>query len=110
MATSLQIMEVVGEVVGEHGELEIGVHLHARQDEADDLIRSAYAGGARRFDAAMGGLGGCPFAQDALVGNIPTETLLATLRDLEAPLPVLHPLGEVERDNFKIAREFGVAA
>jgi hydroxymethylglutaryl-CoA lyase len=110
VATSLQIMEVVGEVVGEHGELEIGVHLHARRDEADDRIRSAYAGGARRFDAAMGGLGGCPFAQDALVGNIPTETLLATLRDLEAPLPVLHPLGEVERDNSKIAREFGVTA
>jgi hydroxymethylglutaryl-CoA lyase len=108
VATSLQIMEVVGEVVGEHGELEIGVHLHARRDEADDRIRSAYAGGARRFDAAMGGLGGCPFAQDALVGNIPTETLLATLRDLEAPLPVLHPLGEVERDNSQIAREFGV--
>ena len=108
VATSLQIMEVVGEVVGEHGELEIGVHLHARRDEADDRIRSAYAGGARRFDAAMGGLGGCPFAQDALVGNIPTETLLATLRDLEAPLPVLHPLGEVERDNSHIAREFGV--
>ncbi len=106
-ATSLQIMEVVGEVVAEHEDLEIGVHLHARLDEADDRIRSAYAGGARRFDAAMGGLGGCPFAQDALVGNIPTETLLATLRDLDAPLPVFHALGEVQRANMQIAREFG---
>jgi hydroxymethylglutaryl-CoA lyase len=109
VATSLQIMEVVGEVVAEHEDLEIGVHLHARLDEADDRIRSAYAGGARRFDAAMGGLGGCPFAQDALVGNIPTETLLATLRDLEAPLPAFHALGEVQMANMQIANEFGVA-
>lgn len=107
MATSLQIMEVVGEVVGEHEELEIGVHLHARRDEADDRIRSAYAGGARRFDAAMGGLGGCPFAQDALVGNISTETLIATLRDLEAPMPVLHPLNDVIQENAHIAQKFG---
>ena len=109
VTTSLQLMEVVGEVVAEHEDLEIGVHLHARREDADDRIRAAYAGGARRFDGAMGGLGGCPFAQDTLVGNIATETLLATLRDLEAPLPVLHPLGEVERDNSQIAREFGVA-
>ena len=107
MATSLQIMEVVGEVVGEHEELEIGVHLHARRDEADDRIRSAYAGGARRFDAAMGGLGGCPFAQDALVGNISTEALIATLRDLEAPLPVLNPLNDVIQENAHIAQKFG---
>ena len=107
VATSLQIMEVVGEVVGEHEELEIGVHLHARRDEADDRIRSAYAGGARRFDAAMGGLGGCPFAQDALVGNISTEALIATLRDLEAPLPVLNPLNDVIQENAHIAQKFG---
>ena len=54
-----------------------------------------------------GGLGGCPFAQDALVGNIPTETLLATLRDLGAALPVLHGLDEVQRVNAQIAHEFG---
>ena len=106
-ATSLEIMEVVGEVVAEHEDLEIGVHLHARPEEADDRIRSAFAGGARRFDAAMGGLGGCPFAQDTMVGNIPTETLLATLQDLGAKLPAFHELGEVWKANAQIAREFG---
>jgi hydroxymethylglutaryl-CoA lyase len=110
VATSLQLMETVGEVVAEHGQLEVGVHLHARRDDADDLIRAAYAGGAKRFDGAMGGLGGCPFAQDSLVGNIPTETLIATLRDLGAPLPALQPLDEVERHNDKIAKDFGVLA
>jgi hydroxymethylglutaryl-CoA lyase len=106
-ATSFQILEVVGEVVGEHEDLEIGVHLHARPEDAADMIRSAYAGGARRFDAAMGGLGGCPFAQDSLVGNIATETLLATLQALDAPLPKLHALNEIIRDNTKIAHDFG---
>ena len=107
VATSLQLMEVVGEVVGEHEDLEIGVHLHARREDAEDRIRAAYAGGARRFDGAMGGLGGCPFAQDALVGNLPTETLLLTLKELGAALPMLHPMDEVLCANTQIAREFG---
>ena len=77
-----QIAEMVGEVVAEHEEIEIGVHLHARRGCGGGSREAAYAGGCRRFDAAIGGLGGCPFAQDALVGNIPTETLLAELKEL----------------------------
>jgi hydroxymethylglutaryl-CoA lyase len=107
VATSLQIMETVGEVVAEHSELEIGVHLHARPDEAEDRIKAAYAAGCRRFDAAMGGLGGCPFAQDELVGNIPTEILIAVLKELEVPLLEVEPLNELIRANEEIAREFG---
>jgi hydroxymethylglutaryl-CoA lyase len=107
VATDLELMEVVGEVVGEHEDLEIGVHLHARPEDAAEMIRSAYAGGARRFDGAMGGLGGCPFAQDSLVGNIATETLIDVLTELDAGVPVLRPLREVGRANSEIAREFG---
>jgi len=103
------LMEVVGEVVGEHEDLEIGVHLHARPEDAAGMIRSAYAGGARRFDAAMGGLGGCPFAQDSLVGNIATETLIDVLTQLDAEVPVMRPLHAVGRANADIAREFGEA-
>jgi hydroxymethylglutaryl-CoA lyase len=106
-ATSLQVMEVVGEVVAEHAELEIGVHLHARRDAAADRVKAAFAGGCRRFDAAMGGLGGCPFAQDELVGNLPTETLLEALHELKLGPPRLHGLYEIERENAQIAREFG---
>ena len=43
--------------------------------------------GCRRFDAAIGGLGGCPFAQDELVGNLPTDELLAALQELGVGLP-----------------------
>ncbi len=59
--------------------LEIGVHLHSRPDGAAAKVLAAYESGCRRFDGALTGLGGCPFAGDQLVGNIPTETVLTTL-------------------------------
>ena len=59
--------------------LEIGVHLHSRPDGAAAKVLAAYEAGCRRFDGALTGLGGCPFAGDQLVGNIPTETVLTTL-------------------------------
>lgn len=106
VATSLQILETVGEVIAEHNDLEIGVHLHADPRSAADRIQSAYAGGCRRFDTAIGGLGGCPFAQDALVGNISTETLLRVLRDLDVPQHELHSLDEVIAMNQEITDSF----
>jgi hydroxymethylglutaryl-CoA lyase len=42
-------------------------------------VLAAYEAGCRRFDSALTGLGGCPFASDELVGNIPTESVLAAL-------------------------------
>jgi hydroxymethylglutaryl-CoA lyase len=64
--------------------VELGVHLHSRPDTAEQKINAAYAAGCRRFDSAMTGLGGCPFAGDDLVGNIPTESVLAALTKLGA--------------------------
>jgi len=60
--------------------VELGVHLHSRVDEAEEKVLAAYEAGCRRFDSALTGLGGCPFAGDDLVGNIPTEQVLAALR------------------------------
>ncbi|HWF37570.1 MAG TPA: hypothetical protein VG322_03565 [Candidatus Acidoferrales bacterium] len=59
--------------------VELGVHLHSRPDRAAEKVLAAYNAGCRRFDGALTGLGGCPFAGDELVGNMPTETILATL-------------------------------
>ena len=59
--------------------VEIGVHLHSRPESAAEKVLAAYEAGCRRFDSALTGLGGCPFAGDALVGNIPTEVVLTTL-------------------------------
>ena len=60
--------------------IELGVHLHSRPENAEEKILAAYEAGCRRFDSALTGLGGCPFAGDNLVGNIPTEDVLAALR------------------------------
>jgi hydroxymethylglutaryl-CoA lyase len=95
LAAPDQIAQTVAAVIAAHRGIEIGVHLHARRSEAAALVRAAYDAGCRRFDAAIGGLGGCPFAQDEMVGNLPTEMLLAALTDCGAPLPKLGPLDEL---------------
>jgi hydroxymethylglutaryl-CoA lyase len=60
--------------------IELGVHVHSRPENAEAKILAAYEAGCRRFDSALTGLGGCPFAGDNLVGNIATEQVLAALR------------------------------
>jgi hydroxymethylglutaryl-CoA lyase len=97
LATPSQVAETVARAIESSEGAQIGVHLHARRDEAAEKIRAAYQAGCRRFDSALGGLGGCPFAQDELVGNIPTEILLAALLSLGAALPALAPLDDLVR-------------
>jgi hydroxymethylglutaryl-CoA lyase len=60
--------------------IELGAHLHSRPETAEAKILAAYNAGCRRFDGALTGLGGCPFAGDDLVGNIRTEDILATIK------------------------------
>lgn len=107
LASPEQIAETLEAVLSAHSAIEIGVHLHARPGEAADRIRAAYTAGCRRYDAAIGGLGGCPFAQDMLIGNVPTEILLAVLSECGASLPRLGPLNEVIRANVEIAENYG---
>jgi hydroxymethylglutaryl-CoA lyase len=104
LASPEQINQVVSRVMKEYGYLEIGVHLHGRPEDAAAKIVAAYDAGCRRFDSAIGGLGGCPFAQDALVGNIPTEIAIQALRDRGAELPDLKPLDAL----LAAATEIGV--
>ena len=87
LATPEQIGTVLTAVLAMAEETEIGVHLHARPEDARAKVAAAYRAGCRRFDMALGGLGGCPFAQDALVGNLPTELALQELSELGAELP-----------------------
>ena len=109
LATPAQIEETVTCALEACDGAEIGVHLHARPQDAALKVRSAYRAGCRRFDAAIGGLGGCPFAQDALVGNIATETLIAELNRLGARLSQLQPLDELVSASAAIAMDFGTA-
>lgn len=56
--------------------LTIGVHLHASPSERQSKLAAAFRSGCRRYDGAIGGIGGCPMAQDALVGNMDTQDIL----------------------------------
>ena len=101
-----KIKEVVSAVIAEYGYLEIGVHLHSRPDQAAAKIIAAYEAGCRRFDSVIGGLGGCPFAQDDLVGNIATETVIETLRARGAQLPPLKSLDTLARASAEIGARY----
>jgi hydroxymethylglutaryl-CoA lyase len=70
--------------------MDLGVHLHSRPEGAANKIFAAWDAGCRRFDSALTGLGGCPFAGDDLVGNIPTEVVLTALAERGAALDIHH--------------------
>jgi len=107
LATPEQTSQLVSAVLSSQSELEIGVHLHARPEDAAAKVAAAYRAGCRRFDMAIGGLGGCPFAQDTLVGNIATELAIAELERLGAELPPLQPLDRLLAASHAIAEKFG---
>jgi hydroxymethylglutaryl-CoA lyase len=106
LAGPKQIGELVSAAISKYHFLEVGVHLHGRPDQAADKILAAYDAGCRRFDSALGGLGGCPFAQDQLVGNISTEILIEALQKKGAALPALKSLDVLLRASGAIGERY----
>ena len=106
LAGPAQIRDLVSAVISKYDYLEIGVHLHSRPDQAAEKVIAAYDAGCRRFDSAMGGMGGCPFAQDALVGNIATEKVVAALTVRGATLPALKPFDVLLRATAEIGTRY----
>jgi hydroxymethylglutaryl-CoA lyase len=106
LATPAQIGELVSAVLAKYDYLEIGVHLHSRPEQAVEKVLAAYDAGCRRFDSAIGGLGGCPFAQDSLVGNIATEKVIDALRQRGAELPELKPLDTLLRVSAEMGSRY----
>jgi hydroxymethylglutaryl-CoA lyase len=78
-------------------DVEFGAHLHTRPENAKELLDAAWGAGCRRFDGAIGGIGGCPMAKDDLTGNMPTEIIQAWLTDKKIPSPI-------QNDNFEQAQ------
>ena len=109
MASPEQISDLVDTVMAKYDYLEIGVHLHSRPEQADEKILAAYNASCRRFDSALAGLGGCPFAQDALVGNIPTEKVIEVLSQQGAELPHLKPLDSLLRATGGIGAKYSAS-
>ena len=104
MADATLIRQVLPAAMKSTNGCEIGVHLHSRPADAIGKVLSAYDAGCRRFDSAIGGLGGCPFAQDSLVGNIPTESVIAALKQRGVDFAL--KIDNVIQLNTKIAAEF----
>jgi hydroxymethylglutaryl-CoA lyase len=109
VADPQQIRSLLGAVLAAVPGIELGAHLHATPRQAAAKVAAAYQAGCRRLDMALGGLGGCPFAQDALVGNVATEAAIAELNQLGANLPRLRPLDELLAKAHSIAERFGEA-
>src|SRR3954469_9313792 len=110
LASADQIRDLISATIEKYGYLDIGTHLHSRPDLAAEKVLAAYDAGCRRFDSAIGGLGGCPFAQDALVGNIPTEIVIQTLKTRGANLPPIKSLDKVLALSADVAAEYSVTA
>lgn len=100
------VAEIVSSVIRQSTSSEIGVHLHSTRADAAGKILAAYDAGCRRFDSAIGGFGGCPFAQDDLVGNIPTEEVVRALERRGGELPIARALDSLVTLSSAIAQSF----
>jgi hydroxymethylglutaryl-CoA lyase len=84
-----KIAEIIGSVFQElntsYPHLEFGAHLHSASYNWLPKVRAAYKSGCKRFDVAIGGLGGCPMSGDMLVGNLATEYFVNFFRDQFQP-------------------------
>jgi hydroxymethylglutaryl-CoA lyase len=109
MASPEQVRSLLGAVLAAVPGIELGAHLHANPRDAAEKVAAAYQAGCRRLDMALGGHGGCPFAQDTLVGNVATEAAITELHQLGANLPRLQPLDELLAMARSIAERFGMA-
>jgi hydroxymethylglutaryl-CoA lyase len=108
LATPQQVGELLSTASSAHRDMEIGAHLHSTRAGAAEKIIAAYDAGCRRFDSAIGGLGGCPFAQDEMVGNIPTEIAVQALTARGANVPLKRPLDAVIQMSADIAKKHTV--
>jgi hydroxymethylglutaryl-CoA lyase len=109
LATPQQIHSLITAVLAAIPDVELGAHLHANPLLSGQKIEAAWLAGCRRLDTALGGQGGCPFAQDTLVGNVATETAIHELTRLGAVLPSLGPLDDLLTLGRSIADRFGHA-
>lgn len=81
-----QIRKLFTAMSAQYSNMEIGVHLHSNPATALEKIEAAYASGCKRFDGAIKGFGGCPMAEDELVGNLATETIVQYLNEQKVEL------------------------
>jgi len=108
-ADAARIASLVTFVLPRCPEVEAGVHLHSTRAGAVAKVLAAYDAGCRRFDSAMGGLGGCPFAQDDLIGNLPTEEVFRALQERGVDIALDKRIGNVAAINNEIGSKYSRA-
>lgn len=82
LAQPLQISSLVEKVISQFPQIEAGVHLHSANTNWKEKIDAALQNGCLRFDGALKGIGGCPMANDELVGNMDSELMIPYFRQL----------------------------
>jgi hydroxymethylglutaryl-CoA lyase len=82
IATPLQVSSVTGKVISSFPQIETGVHLHSTNVNWQQKIDAALQEGCLRFDGALKGIGGCPMADDELVGNMDSELMIPYFKEL----------------------------
>jgi hydroxymethylglutaryl-CoA lyase len=106
LATPDLIGRTLKTAIQDQSEIEIGVHMHSTRADAVGKVLAAYDAGCRRFDSALGGLGGCPFAQGTLVGNIPTESVIEALGQRGIELALSRSIENIAALNAEIGDKF----
>ena len=99
MASPSLVSEITAEAVNTLNDVTVGVHLHSTPVSRKSKIEAAYRAGCRRFDGALKGIGGCPMANDELVGNMNTELLINYFNELKL-LPLLNEEALMESINM----------
>jgi hydroxymethylglutaryl-CoA lyase len=88
LASPDQIKYALNTLIPEYRNVEIGVHLHSRADNWKPKFEAALNAGCKRFDGALKGIGGCPMAQDDLVGNMQTELMIDLMNKKQVPIGI----------------------
>ena len=105
LASPEQVYSMTSFLIQSLPDQEIGVHLHSRPENWKEKVDAALRAGCTRFDGALKGIGGCPMANDELVGNMNTEVMIPYFRDLRI-LPNLND--EALQNSIRIASEIFV--
>jgi hydroxymethylglutaryl-CoA lyase len=98
VAQTTAIESLFSTLIPQYPTFEFGAHFHTTPDTWREKTTAAYSSGCRRFDGAILGYGGCPMAQDDLVGNMPTEKLIQFVQEQ-------NETSSLDQEAFRISKE-----
>ncbi len=88
IADPTNISYIFNNLIPEFKDINIGAHFHSAPDKWVEKMEAAYNAGCKRFDSSIKGIGGCPMAEDELVGNMATENIISWLEQKNVPLHI----------------------